>query len=139
MHNYVLLILIKVSFEFVAEENIKRGKLTLERHYKLGILSISFTADCLHAAIFCKIFIMTFLGEKKCFGMNSRNAAAWTLTTLHECVKKNYECSSWCRSYITFQYFCHGYVKKYDGKQILSTLYLYITNSWFIFFVYYLF
>ena len=71
--------------------------------------------------------------------MNSRNAAAWTLTTLHECVKKNYECSSWCRSYITFQYFCHGYVKKYDGKQILSTLYLYITNSWFIFFVYYLF
>ena len=65
MHNYVLLILIKVSFEFVAEENIKRGKLTLERHYKLGILSISFTTDCLHAAIFCKIFIMTFLGEKK--------------------------------------------------------------------------
>ena len=74
--------------------------------------------------------------------MNSRNAA-WTLTTLHECVKKNYECSSWCRSYITFQYFCHGYVKKYDGKQIrttyLSTLcYLHITNSWFIFFVQYI-
>ena len=67
MHNYVLLILIKVSFEFVAEENIKRGKLTLERHYKLGILSISFTADCLHAAIFLQNIYNDFFSRKKMF------------------------------------------------------------------------
>ena len=134
MHNYVLLILIKVSFEFVAEEIDSWAP--LQTRY-----IVNFVHRWLSA---CSNFLQNiyndfFRRKKKCFGMNSRNAAAWTLTTLHECVKKNYECSSWCRSYITFQYFCHGYVKKYDGKQILSTLYLYITKSWFIFFVYYLF